>query len=116
MSDWVESSAQTPELLVQKAFNDMFSAAVDRESGVELAGRQSPPEPKAIAADMAGPLAKALNLAVELCDLQYVSLEDIITNQWLKKFTGAYNRLYQAEETSESKEFRYSRQFLPLVE
>ena len=96
----------------------MFSAAIDRESGVELPGRSqdSVPEPKAIAADMAGPLAKALNLAVELCDMQYVSLEDIITSPWLKKFMGAYHKLYQAEDNSEGKEFRYSRQLLPLVE
>ena len=98
----------------------MFSAAIDRENGVEVPGRPSSqerlPEPKAIAAEMAGPLAKALNLAVELCDMQYVGLEDIITNQWLKKFMGAYQKLYQAEDMGEGKKFRFSRQFLPLVE
>ena len=69
-----------------------------------------------IAGDLSGILAATLSQTVDLCDKQYVRLEQVLNKPWLRHFMQTYEKLYKAEESLEGRKFYFSRQISPFVE
>ena len=69
-----------------------------------------------IAGRLSGTLVDALNSIIDLCDMQYVKLESILTKDWCSALFTAKADLESIENLSADKEVCFSQLISPLTE
>lgn len=73
-------------------------------------------EQKTIAGNLGGILAATLSSVIDVCDKQYVRLEEILTKEWYRLFMQDYARLYSIETALADDIYQFSAQISPLTQ